>query len=490
MKDFYTNTPDVRVKFALKEKLSDGLSLCRCYVQATGKCRNGFVFTEEDILNNLDSIYYKPVVGCIHQTDDGKFYLGEHDTIIENGIERFITIPLGVVTDTPGYFEEVTEEDGTTANYLVVEVILWVGRYPELLEAIYSDEIWFNQSMEIKINAFSPYAKDKRYKHVTDWTYMALCLLGKSDDPAFNEEPCFPSARVEPFHLNDNAPNYSKEFTENFKILMNEIKSAFPQNEGKEKIIESEIKMGDTVKPAESGAEKFALSQNRVRQNLRSLIKTSDTNSYIFLGAIFPDYCYYSVETYTDDGYITRNFKQSYTIKEDDTEELVGEPVEVFIKYLTAEEQAQLDAERQSTEVFTLKNKELEDSLAQFKADKETLEKEKTDLENKVEELAKFKEDTLTEQEKVAKTAVFTKWAGRVDEKTYKAFEGESNGISAADLDTKFKLAYSDAKFAEESKTVETFSAKNDVVKIPFASHAEDSNKDLPYNGELEVFCK
>ena len=51
-------------------------------------------------------------------------------------------VPFGVAlpSETPVY-EEVTEEDGTTATYLTCEVIIWVGRYPELADAFYRQDV-------------------------------------------------------------------------------------------------------------------------------------------------------------------------------------------------------------------------------------------------------------------------------------------------------------------------------------------------------------
>ena len=481
---------DSKVRFTLKESLSKDLVLCKCYVMATGKCRNGFVFLQEDIAKVINSIYYKPVVGRIHVTNDGQIYMGEHDSIIENGLEYSLTVPFGVVTDIPATYEEVTEEDGTKVTYLVVEIILWVGRYPELFETIYSDEIWFNQSMEITINAFSPYVEDKRYKHVTDWEFDALCLLGKSDDLEFNTEPCFPSACVKPFNLENTEETFSVEkvkakYTEDLTLLIEKVKEVFKSKKESENEDMAD-KNANTTPIVTSTSENFALSQDKIREKLRKRIREDCNNYYVWVMSVFPDYCYYSRDNREDESYSTKTYKQGYAITNDEVG-MVGEPVEVFVKFLTAEEMTEIDNARGTTEVFSLEDKaKLEKEVATFKADKEV-------LEAKVSELEKFKLNTIDAQIEEEKKTVFSTWKPRVKEETYKAIEEASTELTAEEIKAKFKFAYADEKLSEDAiKETEkaNFSAtktEGTTVKIPFSTHS-DSHKVEVYGGIFEKF--
>lgn len=481
---------DSKVRFSLKESLSKDLALCKCYVMATGKCRNGFVFLQEDIDKVIDSIYYKPVVGRIHVTNDGQMYMGEHDTVIENGLEYSITVPFGVVTDAPATYEEVTEEDGTKATYLVVEIILWVGRYPELFETIYSDEIWFNHSMEISIQAFAPYVGDKRYKHVTDWEFDALCLLGKSDDPELNTDPCFPSACVKPFNLENTEETFSIEkvkakYTEDLTLLIEKVKEVFKSKKESENE-DMPDENGNKIPVVTPTSENFALSQDKIREKLRKRIREDCNNYYVWVMSVFPDYCYYSRDDWEDETYSTKTYKQDYTITNDEVE-MVGEPVEVFAKFLTAEEMASIDSSRGTTEVFSLEDKvKLEEEVAVFKADKEA-------LEAKVSELEQFKLDTIDEKIKEEKKAVFSTWKPRVKEETYKVIEEASTEMTVEEIEIKFKSAYADEKLSEDAiKETEkaNFSAtktEGTTVKIPFSTHS-DSHEVEVYGGIFEKF--
>ena len=52
--------------------------------------------------------------------------------------------------------------------------------------------------MEILYRNSEPLSDDNSYRNITDFSFDALCLLNKSDDPKFNVEPCFPSSSFVP----------------------------------------------------------------------------------------------------------------------------------------------------------------------------------------------------------------------------------------------------------------------------------------------------
>jgi hypothetical protein len=79
------------------------------------------------------------------------------------------------------------------------------------MDAAYSDDVYFGQSCELSVN--EGHYKDNNIYSIDDFTFSALCLLNKDDNPEKNVRPCFPSCRVEKykgFALNDNA--LMKEF--------------------------------------------------------------------------------------------------------------------------------------------------------------------------------------------------------------------------------------------------------------------------------------
>lgn len=231
------------------EKINEEFTLCKCYVQGVGKNRNFSYMSKENIQRCLPTLSYAPVVGhLIDKLDEdgnptGEKYMGGHDYYIDDDWNlKSACVPYGVVKADSFEFETVKEyEDEIETEYLTAEVILWTGRYPELMEAIYSDDFYFNQSMEINVSEFRPYEEDSNYTELTDFTYSALCLLGKADDKTSPEhtEPCFVESKVIPVQYSLEREDFSKVMGE----LKNELAFYFNKDkiDGKEdEVVENE----------------------------------------------------------------------------------------------------------------------------------------------------------------------------------------------------------------------------------------------------------
>lgn len=224
------------------EKINDEFTLCKCYVQGVGKNRNFSYMSKENIQRCLPTLSYAPVVGhLIDKLDEdgnptGEKYMGGHDYYIDDDWNlKSACVPYGVVKADSFDFETVKEyEDEIETEYLTAEIILWTGRYPELMEAIYSDDFYFNQSMEINVSEYRPYEEDSNYTELTDFTYSALCLLGKADDKSSPEhtEPCFIESKVIPVQYSLEKEEFSKVMGE----LKNELAFYFNKDntDGKE----------------------------------------------------------------------------------------------------------------------------------------------------------------------------------------------------------------------------------------------------------------
>ena len=231
------------------EKINDEFTLCKCYVQGVGKNRNFSYMSKENIQRCLPTLSYAPVVGhLIDKLDEdgnptGEKYMGGHDYYIDDDWNlKSACVPYGVVKADSFDFETVKEyEDEIETEYLTAEVVLWTGRYPELMEAIYSDDFYFNESMEISVSEYRPYEEDSNYTELTDFTYSALCLLGKADDKTSPEhtEPCFVESKVIPVQYSLEREDFSKVMGE----LKNELAFYFNKDkiDGKEdEVVENE----------------------------------------------------------------------------------------------------------------------------------------------------------------------------------------------------------------------------------------------------------
>ena len=137
---------DVQRIDALK-RLNDEFLLVKIYAMSPGKNRNFTYISKEDTIKAIPSAYYCPVVGHVRVYTDADgvehVYMGSHDFDITDDWEiKDVTRPYGVIVEGSEDWETV-DEHGTEVEYLTFNAILWVGRYPELSEAAYSDEVLF-----------------------------------------------------------------------------------------------------------------------------------------------------------------------------------------------------------------------------------------------------------------------------------------------------------------------------------------------------------
>lgn len=236
------------------EKINEEFTLCKCYAFGLGKNRNYSHVSKENMERNKSTLSYAPVVGHLIEKFDkngnrvGR-YMGGHDYEITDDFEfRSICVPYGVVVADSFDYEMVEEYgDNVPREYLTCSVILWTGRYPELKEAIYSDDIYFNESAELGVEEYRPLDEDSNYTDLVDFTFSALCLLGKADDKNSEEhtEPCFIESKVIPqqFALSN------AEFSEVMSELKNELAFYFNKDEStSENLEEGGIALAEEIK--------------------------------------------------------------------------------------------------------------------------------------------------------------------------------------------------------------------------------------------------
>lgn len=186
--------------------INQEFTLCKVYICALDKNRNMSYIGKDAAEAALPTLYNCPVIGHIYEDENGEYHMGGHDMTIEvdDGGIRFksLCVPYGVIPQQDDiHYEDVQEANGETVTYIVGDAILWTGRFPELKEVVYSEDCWFGQSMEISVEDHCPLSEDKQYTNILKYTYSALCLLGKSDNPEHHTEPCFRSSRVEPYEF-------------------------------------------------------------------------------------------------------------------------------------------------------------------------------------------------------------------------------------------------------------------------------------------------
>lgn len=227
MKPNKNQTLDFTSKLSDFEIVNREFIRCKCYMLATGDNVNGSDITLEAVQKAMSrgEFYNKPVVAHLYKDEEnGQWRVGGHDSkwIITNTSIEIVNecIPFGVIPESSNIqLEEVLEADGETVNtYLTCQIILWTGRF-NIMDAAYSDDIYFNQSCELSINEY--HYKENDVLAIDDFTFSALCLLNKSDDKSKNVRPCFPSCRVEKikaFSIDED------KFKQNFELMLEKLK--------------------------------------------------------------------------------------------------------------------------------------------------------------------------------------------------------------------------------------------------------------------------
>ena len=210
-------------------------TLTKVYVCSPGKNRNMSYLAQEELDAAAPTLSYIPVVGHLLEDVDADgnvvgHHFGGHDCELTADLEiKMLTVPFGVVTtDAPEY--ETVMEWGKEKTYQTAYAILWTGRYPELKDAIYSEDVWFGQSMEINFDNYDILDEDSNYMSLHGLSYSALCILGKSDDPSKHVEPCFPSARIEPVQFDLS----NEQFCQTMAEMREQLSFCFENNTSKE----------------------------------------------------------------------------------------------------------------------------------------------------------------------------------------------------------------------------------------------------------------
>lgn len=121
----------------------------------------------------------------------------------------------------------------------------------------------------------------------------------------------------------------------------------------------------------ENSTVEFELSHDDIRMALYGLLESTwDENSYAWVCEVYDNYFIYQKETYGDEGYDYKYYKQGYS-KNEDNVELSGDPVEVFSTFVTESEKTALDMIRSQYE--ELKAFKDQYDAAQTKAQKDEI---------------------------------------------------------------------------------------------------------------------
>ncbi len=496
------------LKFSSFEKINESFLKCKCYVMALGKNVNNSYFSKENVDKAYPTLAYVPVIGHLMVDDNGVCHLGGHDYHLDMNDFKLKSqcVPFGVAlpSESPVY-EDVAEENGTVSTYLTCEVILWIGRYPELADAFYNDSVFTNQSMEILYSNSTPLKEDPTYTDIIDFSFDALCMLQKSDDDKFNINPCFPSASIVPI-------TYSIDKNE-FSSLMNELKEElslyFSKTNSEEKggtinlnkKLEILQKFNKTVndldfsiedmsvedlsaKMEELFGEKtkaepvaFSATYKEKRQALQNaldpiIVKDIEGNyveeTYFYIEDFSDEYVFVEKDHWTANDYDCKYGKFSYTFDEATLTATLTSDFEEMVKvWLTLEEKAKLDEERANYET---KYSDLEKEFSDYKANHSYFNSD-------FDELKAYKEQKETEERESSEKTIFGKYEKKIGE-TNEFFELKKNASKYSIKDLEKECLYIVGLYSFDSDS-EKKNEKTSDNSIKFsATHDNGENED------------
>ena len=502
------------LKFSSFEKLNENFLKAKCYVLSLGKNANKSHFSKENVDRAYPSLAYAPVIGHLMVDDNGVYHLGGHDYHLDmNDLKlKSQCVPFGVAvpSESPVY-EDVTEENGNVSTYLTCEVILWIGRYPELADAFYSDSVFTNQSMEIFYSNSAPLKDDPTYTDIIDFSFDALCMLQKSDDDKFNVTPCFPSASIVPI-------TYSIDKNE-FSSLMGELKEElslyFSKNNSDEKggkvnldekleilqkfnktiedldfsiddmsVEELSAKMEELFGEKEPKAEPIAFSATykEKRQALQNaldpiIVKDAEGNyveeTYFYIEDFSDEYVFVEKDHWTANDYDCKYGRFAYTFDEATRTVTITSEFEEMVKvWLTLDEKAKVDEERANYET---KYSDLEKEFSDYKA-------EHSFLDSEFNVLKEYKENKEVEERKCAEDALFADYEETIGEtEEFKSLKEKASEFSLDAL--KKECLCIVGMYSMTNKTKET--NKPDSLKF---SLEPETSEDEPYGGLMKKY--
>lgn len=433
--------------------------LVKIYVQGVGKNRNGSYMSKTNIQKALPTLNYCPVVGHLIEYTDNEGnkhrYIGGHDfEITEDWEIRDLTVPYGVVVEN-SFDWEVINEYGVDVEYLTANAILWTGRYPELKDTLYSEDIWWNQSMEISIpeGKYRPLEEDSNYTELLEWTYSALCLLGKADNNSTNghtdskehTEPCFISAKVVPVEFSKS------EFAE----AMNEMKEKLSfclKNQSSTTVTDVTMEVD--------------IDKNNGGSTMAEEIKTEVVDEVT--ETVVEEAVDETVENTVED--------VAEEVVEETTDEVTDEPVDETVDE-NPEETSTEEVVEETTEETVVEESSEDYSVLYAEL------KEKYDaLENEIVSLREYKQAKESEERKCAEDALFADYEeiiGEADE--FKSLKEKSSEFSLDAL--KKECLCIVGMYSMTNKTKET----NKPDSLKFSLEPEVS-EDEPYGGLMRKY--
>lgn len=478
-------------------QINPEFTLYKCYFMALGVNNNKSSFSREVVDAALPTLKYLPIIAYLYDGEDGKKHIAGHKhriVMTQNGFEeKSLCSAYGVIPDMEFGYEDVTEADGSTATYLVTHAILWTGRYPEVANCAYSDNLAFHASMEIKGIEGSPDPDHPNVMRVDRFRFSALCLLGASDDPKYDYKPCFPTAGLYKYEQADFDAliralkhsldeNLSDEYEvsdggetalEKEQLNFNQDEAQDVMNPDAQKLEENyESQDGNAQNDGVSTCEEATADQNaqfelmsQKHEQLEAAVgrQMRGEDKYVCLMDFDDTYVYVVVNDCTDDRCVRATMRARYEMVADGY--VLGEAEPCVVRYLSMDEAAQIDRERD----------EMEEYRRTHTTDNET-----------VARLQAFHDERVAEDHKNEVETVLSRFSDLSENKEFQ--ELRKRALTYTDMS-----ALETACFAIRGKVLTPtlrFSAEDGEprVRVPAKQPRDKSVDDMDYGGLFERY--
>lgn len=450
-------------KFSNFQVINKDFTRCRCNVFYTGKNRNYSNITEDALKKFIARKGYAnvPVVAHLMKDDNGRYYVGAHDRKIvlsNEGIDVIDeTVPFGVIPeDCNPCMELITERSGEQRQYFSVDIILWTHRYP-IMDASYSDNIYFNQSMEI---FFEDSEMDGDYIKVNDFSMSALCLLNRSLDPEKNCEPCFESSRVKKFSIDEN------QFKQNFELMLEKLKQYETDSTA---TVPNKHETNPKEDKETMELKKFAeaLSTSKIGDtdvNKYKLLNVTDSKVFALDMEDYKPYGFdYAVTTEEDAENIVIDFNSKVEMSLSATEKITEENFEEFEIKSVAEKYA----ETKTAEHTAILEGEFNKKVDELKASYDDLSASYAVAMKKLEEYEAKEAQAKAEQHEADVKAMFEKYAEKLGKcSEFLVYKAKCNPAEVTVDELNEKLTLMVGKYMMDSQTKKNFSYNPTETKV------------------------
>ena len=458
---------DTTAKFSNFQVLNPDFVRCKCNVMYTGRNRNYTDITDEALRKFIERKGYAniPVIGHIKPNKNGKSIMGSHDRKIEisnDGIQEinectaYGVIPL----DANPRMEKIVDAHGIEREYFTVDIVLWNHYFPELMETAYNDEVYFNQSMEIRLLDTS---MDNEYVVINDFSMQALCLLGKYDN-SDNSEPCFEDSRVKRFSFDES------QFKQNFELMLEKLKQYELGDEPIQNTdaIKNHDMKGDTKMDLNRFVEIFSAIKTDADVCKYRLLSVTDSKVFALDMENYKPYGFdYAVTTEEDAENIVVDFESKAEMSLSATEKITDENFEEFDIKSAIDAEAEKYAETKTAEHTAILEGEFNKKVEELKTSYDDLSASYAVAMKKLDEYEVKEAQAKAEQHEADVKEIFEKYSEKLGKcSEFLVFKAKCNPADVTVDELNEKLTLMVGKYMMDSQTKKNFSYNPTETKV------------------------